>query len=156
MSNLNPDQFGEGINERREDFSRWSPGGEYYHGTDHASAEKIAEHGFSLDHQANGRSSGDGIYLHHNDRHVRQYGPATVAVELDDHLKIHENPFQDEQAMKLSSALARGSGGDFTDHLPRVLHHLGYHGHHDPDDNSTVVYDPKNVHYLTHYDPRNI
>jgi len=131
----------------------FGPGGDYYHGTTPQAADKIAEHGFSLEHEANGRSTGHGVYLHDKAYRTAQYGPTTVAAELDDHLRIHQNPYNDPTAIHLADSIA-APGRSAVDHLPDALHLLGYHGHRDPDDHSTVVYDPKNVHYLTHYDPK--
>lgn len=149
---LNPSQFGL-FYDHVDDHNIGVDDDPYFHGTSPKAAEGISQHGFSLAQQANGRSGGDGVYLHDHERQTRQYGPTTVAATLAPHLRIHGNPYNDEQAINMASQYKEEEGGEIFDHMPHVLHQFGYHGHRDPDDKSTLVYDPKNVHYLTHHTP---
>lgn len=123
----------------------------YFHGTTPEAAEEISQHGFSTATQRNGSSAGRGVYLHDQDRQTRQYGPVTVAAEVPDHVEIHPNPYADHEIVSRASELASTRGGELHDHITTALQEQGYGGHRDPDDRATIIHDPKNVEYLTHY-----
>lgn len=150
MTNLSPDQFGALSRAREEDHDIVGYNDTFYHGTTPEAAEQIKAGGFSLSSQRNGRSGGAGVYLHDSPSPTRQYGPTTIEARLRDGLRIHENPYADPQTVSTAHNWAEEDGSDPAEHLPKVLNLLGYHGYRDPDDHSTVVFDPSNVEYRRH------
>lgn len=125
-----------------------------FHGTTPHAAEAIAREGFRTDvGSRHGQYSGRGVYLHPNDRVAAAHGPVTVAAQIDDRAEIHPNPYADPDVHELLGRMHAERGGETHDNLSQAVSSLGFHGHHDPDDGSTVIYDPKHVHYLTHYRP---
>jgi 2'-5' RNA ligase len=115
-----------------EHARRW--GSTLYHGTTKANADSIAKDGFHLDNTTNGRHAGEGIYLHHSKAEAAKYGDHVVEAKVDDS-GFHENPWGDPDYAHVP-----------TEKMHAVLGADGYHGHNDPDDGSTIVYNPAHIH----------
>lgn len=135
---LSPKQFGNKV---------------FYHGTTPEAAEAISREGFSLEHEANGRSGGQGIYLTSKPEVAREFGPAVVEVSLRKGVKINRG----DSFAALTPPLNRHFKAARTENPNLSLDEFwtqhsqreGFGGHKD-DDGSIIVYDPKNVGYRGH------
>ena len=112
----------------------------YYHGTSHDAAKSIMEQGFSLDESVNGRSAGEGIYLHQDPRVAADYGPAVVEVQISKGTKIAPKDTFWEHTREYIRNPKKVSS-DYGDYVSG----LGYQAHRDVDDNSIIVHHPETL-----------
>lgn len=119
-----------------------------FHGTSSENAESIARNGFSLDHEAHGRSAGEGVYLHRDPLVAAQHGQSVIAVKLAGGTKVANKTDTAEAEWR---ATTDRSGGSHEERTRKRLADWDFHGHTDTDDGSVIVHDPARVQYVKHF-----
>lgn len=130
---------------RRKEFmeATGAKGNLYFHATSPDNANRIMAEGFNLDQESNGRSAGEGVYLHKDPREVAQYGEQIVGVKLAPGTRIAGKV--DTTDATMTAIRQRKPGQDHGEAMLDHLHSWDYHGHTDVDDGSAIVHDPSRV-----------